>query len=405
MSTAAPTPPSTPPPAQPVSATHRPVSRSLVVLLAAATGLTVANTYYSQPLLDAIARDLNLGSGTAGLVVTLGQLGYVLGLILLVPLGDLLPRRRLVTTMLAVSVAALILVAAAPGFGVLGAAIVVVGLTSVVAQVLVPFAATVAAEHERGRVVGYVMTGLLLGTLLSRTTAGLVAEVTSWRGMYLLAAALITVLTVLLYRYLPDLPPTTDQHYARLLGSVWQLVRRERVLRRRALYGALSFVAFNALWTPLAFVLARPPYRFSEAAIGLFALIAVPLAFTAGPVGWLADRGLGRPGTAGSFGLILAGAGLAVIGGGQLWALALGAMLVTFGAQCVHLFNQSTIYRLDPDARSRITTAYMTSYFIGGVTGSALAAAAYAQLGWAAVAALVAATAVAGLLAWWRLPS
>lgn len=371
-----------------------------MLLLAVACALTVANIYYSQPLLDAIARELNVGVGTAGLAVTLGQLGYAAGLVLLVPLGDLLDRRRLVTVVLAISAAALVLVAAAPSFGLLGAAIVVVGLTSVVAQIFVPFAADLAAEHDRGRVVGYVMTGLVLGTLLSRTTAGLVAELAGWRAMYLVAAALAAGLAVLVNRVLPHHPPTTEAPYHRLLGSVWRLLAREPVLRLRALYGGLAFAALNVLWTPMAFLLARPPYRFGEAAIGAFALIVVPLAFTAGRVGRLADRGHGRLATGVYFALTLVGAGLAWLGTGQLWALAAGAVLVTFGTQSAHITNLGTIYRLDPAARSRITTAYMTLFFVGGVAGSALSAAAYAHYGWSGVCGLLAATALAGLVTW-----
>jgi predicted MFS family arabinose efflux permease len=382
-------------PRQPLS-----VRRPLVLLLAVACALTVANTYYAQPLLDAISRQLQVGAGTAGLAVTLGQLGYAAGLVLLVPLGDLLDRRRLVTVVLAVSAAALVLVAAAPSFGLLGAAIVVVGLTSVVAQIFVPFAADLAAEHDRGRVVGYVMTGLVLGTLLSRTTAGLVAELAGWRAMYLVAAVLTAGLALLVNRVLPHHPPTTDQPYHRLLGSVWQLLAREPVLRLRALYGGLAFAALNVLWTPMAFLLARPPYRFGEAAIGAFALITIPIAFTTGPVGRLADRGRGHRLTGVYFALTLAGAGLAWLGAGQLWALAAGAVLVTFGTQSAHITNQGTIYRLDAAARSRITTAYMTLFFAGGVAGSALAAAAYVHYGWLGVCGLLAATAMAGLVVW-----
>lgn len=382
------------------SATRLSVRRPLVALLAVACALTVANTYYAQPLLAAIARDLQVGSGTAALAVTGGQLGYAAGLVLLVPLGDLLDRRRLVAAVLAVAAGALVLVAVAPSFGLLGAAVVVVGLTSVVAQVLVPFAATLAADHDRGRVVGYVMTGLLLGTLLSRTTAGLVAEAFGWRAMYAVAAVLMAGLAVVLHRALPYHPPTTRERYHRLLASVWQLMAREPVLRLRSAYGALSFASLNALWTPMAFLLARPPYRFSEAMIGATALITVPLAFTTGTIGHLADRGLGRRLTGAYFALMLAAAGLAALGATQLWALAAAALVHSFGSQGVHITNQGAVYRLDPDARSRVTTAYMTSFFAGGVVGSASSAAAYERYGWAGVSAVLAVLALAGLAMW-----
>src|SRR5690606_28415616 len=232
---------------------HAPLSvpRPLVTLLALACGLAVANVYYAQPLLDAIARQLGIGSGTAGLIVTFSQLGYAAGLLLLVPLGDLLNRRRLVATMLFACAGALLLVAGAPSFALVGGAIAAVGFTSVVSQVLIPFAATLADDRDRGRVVGYVMTGLLLGTLLSRTAAGLVAQVAGWRAVYLGAAALTTGLALLLLRALPaGRPPAAGQRYLALLGSPWRLLAQEPVLRLRAAYGALSFGGLNVLWTP-----------------------------------------------------------------------------------------------------------------------------------------------------------
>lgn len=376
------------------------VRRPLVFMLALACGVTVANIYYAQPLLDAIARELEIGSGTAGLVVTLSQLGYAAGLILVVPLGDLLDRRRLVTGLLLASAGGLVLVAITPSFALLGGAIAMVGFTSVVAQVLIPFAATLAADRDRGRVVGYVMTGLLLGTLVSRTLAGLVAQVAGWRAMYLLAALLSAGLAVGLFRALPQMAAPATEPYRRLLGSVWVLLARQPVLRLRAAYGLLSFAGLNVLWTPIAFLLARPPYRFSEAAIGVFALISVPLAFTTGWVGKMADRGQQRWLTGASFAMMLVGAGVTLLGAWQLWALALGALLVTLGSQTAHITNQSEIYRLEPGARSRITTAYMTCFFAGGVAGSALAAGGYARFGWAGVAGLLAVIGAAGVLLW-----
>jgi predicted MFS family arabinose efflux permease len=376
------------------------IKRPLVLLLALACGLTVANTYYAQPLLHAIAGDLDVGEATAGLVVTLGQIGYALGLVLLVPLGDLLDRRRLVTAVLLIGTAALLVVAMAPSIVVLDAAIVVVGLTSVAAQVLVPFAATLAADHERGRIVGQVMTGLLLGTLLSRTVAGLIAQVAGWRAVFVVAAALSLGLTFLINRSLPHHPPTTDHRYHHLLLSVARLMAREPVLRLRSVYGALSFVAFNALWTPLAFVLAAPPYRYAQALIGAFALISVPSAFITGTVGRLADRGHGRALTGVYLALVLVGAGCAALGARHIVMLAIGALVITFGTQCIHITNQSEIYRLDPAARSRITTAYMATYFGGGIAGSALAVTMYAAHGWGGVCVVIGGVAVAGLLLW-----
>jgi predicted MFS family arabinose efflux permease len=376
------------------------VKRSLVLLLAIACGLSVANTYYVQPLLDAIARDLHAGHAAAGLLVTVSQLGYAAGLVLLVPLGDLADRRRLVTVALLVAALGLAAAAVAPGIGTLGLALAAVGVTSVVAQILIPFAATLAPDAQRGRIVGSVMTGLMVGSLLSRTLAGLVAQVAGWRAMFWLGAVAMLGLAALLWRRLPDLAPTVTLPYRDLLRSVGTLVAREPVLRRRSVYGALAFALMSVFWTTLAFVLSSGPYDFGEASIGLFSLIGIPAAFAAPYVGRFADRGQARVATGAYLGIIAAGLVLALAGAHHLLALAGAAILITGGAQALHVTNQSEIYALDASARSRITTAYMTSFFAGGTAGSALAAAAYAASGWTAVVALGGAFAAIGLGLW-----
>jgi predicted MFS family arabinose efflux permease len=376
------------------------VKRSLVLLLATACGLSVANTYYVQPLLDAIATDLHAGHAATGLLVTVGQLGYAAGLVLLVPLGDLVDRRRLVTGALLVAALGLAGAAVAPGLGALGLALAVVGITSVVAQILIPFAATLAPDAQRGRIIGSVMTGLMVGTLLSRTLAGLVAQVAGWRTMFWLGAVAILALAALLWRRLPHLAPTVSLPYRQLLRSVGTLVAREPVLRRRSVYGALAFALMSVFWTTLAFVLSDAPYRFSEAGIGLFSLIGIPAAFAAPYVGRFADRGRARQATGAYLVLIAIGLVVALAGTQHLVALAAAAVLITGGAQALHVTNQSEIYALDASARSRITTAYMTSFFAGGTAGSALAATAYAASGWTAVVALGAVFAAIGLALW-----
>ncbi|MQA86660.1 MAG: MFS transporter [Streptosporangiales bacterium] len=377
------------------------VSRGLLFLLALASGLTVANTYYAQPLLDSIARGLHAGTAETGLLVTLGQLGYAAGLLLLVPLADRLDRRRLVTLLMLSTVLALVGAAAGVNIGMLAVAITVVGVTSVVAQIFVPFAATLAPPGDRGRVVGAVMTGLMLGVLLARTLAGLVADAAGgWRSVFWLSAVLAVGLTILLHRKLPDRPSAARGSYASLLRSVGALMLREPVLQRRSAYGALSFGLVSVFWTPVAFLLARPPYGFGEAAIGLFGLVGVPAALLAPRAGRLADKGYSGTLTGAYFAVALAGLALALVGSDHLAALAGGAFLITFGAQAVHVTNQSEIYRLDAAAHNRITTGYMTAFFVGGMAGSASATALYATYGWPAVPVLGAAFAAAALLLW-----
>jgi predicted MFS family arabinose efflux permease len=391
--------------AHPIPATSHPaLSRRLVMVLAVACGLMVANLYYAQPLLDDIARAFGVGSGAAGLVVTLTQLGYAAGLLFLVPLGDRMDRRRLVFTILGGSVAALLMATVAPSVGALAAAGIVIGLTSVGAQVLVPFAATLAGDNERGRVVGQVMSGLLLGILLARVASGLLGQVVGWRAVYAIAAALMVVLGGVLWRELPRLPVAADAargSYGQLLRSVGTLIREEPILRRRMTYGALGFAAFSVLWTSLAFLLARPPYSYGQATIGAFGLLGAAGALCASFAGRLADRGLTRPATGGFLLAVLVAYGLLALGGnGQLVPLIAGVLLLDLGAHGVQVLNQSVIYRLRPEARSRITTAYMTTYFLGGALGSATAAAIFARGGWLGICLLGGGYIVVALVVW-----
>ena len=372
----------------------------LILLIAVACGTVVANLYYGQPLLDVIGSDLGVSPGTAGLVVTASQIGYAAGLLLLVPLGDLLERRTLISRMLLVTAAGLALTALAPGFAVLAAGIAVVGVSSVVAQILVPFASSLAADDERGRVVGRVMSGLLLGILLARTISGFLAELGSWRLVYALAAVAMVVLSGVLRRFLPTTEPPEALPYPTLLRSVGTLVREEPVLRRRMLYGALIFAGFSTLWTPLAFLLSADPYGYGEATIGLFGLAGLAGAGVASAAGRLADAGLGRVASGGFLTLILASWALLALGASHLIWLVVGIALIDLGIQGAHILNQSAIYTLRPEARSRLTTAYITSYFAGGAAGSAAAAFAWQHGGWSSVCWLGAALALLGVGVW-----
>ncbi len=379
------------------------LSRRLVLVFAFACGLVVANLYYAQPLLVEIAREFGVGSGTAGLLVTLTQLGYAAGLLLLVPLGDRLDRRRLTFTVLSGTIVALLAAMISPSFALLAVAGVVIGLTSVVAQVLVPFAATLAGDAERGRVVGQVMSGLLLGILLARVVAGVLGQLVGWRAVYGIAALLMVGLLGLLWRELPTVPVSPNaatDSYGQLLSSVGVLIREEPLLRRRMAYGALVFAAFSVLWTSLSFLLSRPPFGYGEALIGVFGLLGAAGALCASFAGRLADRGLTRPATGGFLLLMLVSFGLLALGEGQLIPLILGILLLDLGAQGVQVSNQSVIYRLRPEARSRLNTAYMTAYFAGGAIGSATSAIAFARGGWNTVCLIGAVYIGLALLLW-----
>ncbi len=376
------------------------LDRRLTLLLAVACGIAVANNYYAQPLLDAMATTFGVSQTAAGVVVTTGQVGYAIGLAAVVPLGDVLDRRRLVAGLAATCAVALAAAAAAPGLAWLAAALLIASLTSVLAQVLIPFAATLAGEADRGRVVGTVMTGLLFGILLARTVAGLIADLAGWRAVYAVACALLVILGLVLHRRLPALAPASRLPYPRLLASVFALVREEPRLRGRAAIGALTFAGFSAFWSTMAFLLSGPPYGYGEAVIGLFGLFGVAGALAARRAGRLHDRGHGS-GAVGA--LLVAGIGafgLIALGERSLAALIAGIVVMDLAVQGVQVLNQSTVYGLRADARSRLISAYMTSYFAGGALGSAAGIAAYDAGGWTASAGVGAVAFALGLALW-----
>lgn len=384
----------------PESIAGRGMRGGLILLFAVATGLAVGCNYLAQPLLDTLGQVFGVSEAVAGLIVTAAQIGYAAGLILLLPLGDLFERRALITTLAAITVAGLAAAAVAPSIGLFIAATAVIGLTSVMAQLLVPFAATLAPEAERGRVVGSVMSGLILGILLGRTVSGLVAEVAGWRTVYVVAAVLMLVMAVVLYVRLPRYHQSAGLTYPRLLASVLDLARGEPVLRRRALYGVFSFATFSILWTTLAFLLAGPEYGYGDGIIGLFGLVGAAGAITASVGGRFTDRGWVYWLTGGSCGLMLIGFVFLWLGRHSLAALLVGILLLDVGSQGVHISNQSEIYRLRPEARNRINAFYMTSCFVGAAAGSASAAFAYDRWGWLGTCVLGGLVSLAGVARW-----
>jgi predicted MFS family arabinose efflux permease len=357
------------------------MDRRLVAVMAASTGLAVANTYYAQPLLPSIAHAFGTSAGVAGLVVSVTQAGYALGLVAILPLGDLVERRRLVVALAALTGLLLFAVGSAPTMPWLLGAMALVGMTSVTAQVLVPFAASLAPGHERGRVVGMVMSGLLIGILLARTAAGWLAETGSWRVVYFVAGtAMVGVAAVLRWR-LPTWRERAGLSYSRLVASVAALLRDEPVLRLRSVFGLFSFATFSVLWTSLAFLLARH-YHYSPGVIGTFGLVGAAGAGAASLAGRLADSGWAWRNTGVASTLLVVSWAALWAGGRSIWLLVIGLLLFDLGAQALHITNQAEIYRLRPEARSRLTSAYMATFFIGGTLGSLLGAAAYGALGW-----------------------
>lgn len=374
--------------------------RWLVVLLAISCGLTVANLYYAQPLLPMVRDELGIGTVATGWLITVIQLGYAAGMVLLVPLGDRLERRRLVAVLLALATAALVVVGTAETYPVLLGAALLAGATCTVAQILVPFAADLSPDAVRGRVVGQVVSGLLAGVLLSRVVASAAAGLVGWRGVYLGSAVVMAALAVALRLALPARRPTTTLSYGRLLGSTVQLIGRHPVLRRRALYQATMFSAFSAFWTTVSYLLTSPPFSYSSTGVALFALVGAGGALIAPAAGRWADRGLARPLSAACFAAAALAFGLMGPGRHSILLLALGAVLLDMAVQANFILGQHAIYQLDATARSRLNSVYLATFFTGGAIGAQLGSVAYHLGGWSAVVVTGGALPLVALVDW-----
>ena len=357
----------------------------MIVLMAAACGLSAANLYYSQPLLADIAREFNSSIREIGFIPMFTQVGYALGMLLFVPLGDMVERRRLILFMLGAVACALSLTALALNLLWLIASSLLIGVTTIVPQLLVPFAAQMARPSERGRVVGSVMSGLLIGILLARTVSGFVGAQLGWRAMYWMAAALMILLTILLGSLLPRSEPTFKGSYKELMRSLVHLIRAQPVLREAAIIGSMLFAAFSAFWTTLVFLLEQPPFHYGSQAAGLFGLVGAAGALGASLAGQIVDRrspqrilGLAILITIGSFVIFW-------LFGQSLWGLIVGVVLMDLGVQGGHVSNQTRIYSLASDAHNRLNTVYMVTYFVGGAAGSSLGAWSWSVAGWTGV--------------------
>jgi predicted MFS family arabinose efflux permease len=379
------------------------LSPSLTFLLAGGTGLTVAALYYSQPTLGVLAGDLHASPRQIGWIPTLTQLGYALGLLLLAPLGDRFDRRNIILLKAAVLCAALLLTGFAPGLSTLLVASLLVGLFATVAQDIVPAAATLAPPERRGKAVGTVMTGLLMGILLSRVVSGFVAENFGWRSVFVAAAASIAVLAVVLARGLPRFAPTTPHPYPELLRSLAHLWAQYPKLRQAALAQGLLALGFSAFWSTLAVMLHEAPFHLGSAAAGAFGLagaagaLAAPfagrLSDSHGP-GWVTRIAAGV--TVVSFASMLLMPWLPVRG--QLALLALSTVGFDLGVQASLISHQTIVFGIAPEARSRLNAILMTSVFIGMAAGGLLGAQALAAWGWTGVVALATVAAAGALI-------
>ncbi len=383
------------------------LSRSLVFLLAIGAGLSVASLYYSQPMLGVLGVDIHANAETLGWIPTLTQLGYAFGILMLAPLGDRHDRKRIILIKAAVLSLALLAAAVAPSIGVLLAASFVVGVSATLAQDIVPAAAHLAPAEQRGKIVGTVMTGLLLGILLSRVVSGFVAEQLGWRAMFVAAAVTIVALGMALWRGLPRFAPTAQLSYAALLGSLATLWRQHPGLRRAATAQGLLSLGFSAFWSTLAVMLHGAPFHLGAGAAGAFGLAGAAGALAAPLAGRVADtRG---PKAVASLGAALTMVSFAAMiflpllsPHAALWLIAGSAIGFDLGIQTSLIAHQSIVYGIDPAARSRLNAILMTGVFIGMAAGGALGSLALAHWGWTGVT-VVAASAAAlalGLRVW-----
>ena len=362
------------------------MSRSLVILFAISCGLVVGNIYYAQPLLDTLAHVFQVSQTLSGLIITMTQIGYAIGLLFIVPLGDLLENRRLIILVLFGTVTSLLIAGAAPSISVFFIASLLIGTTSVVAQILIPFSAELSRPEERGQVVGQIVSGLLLGILFARAVSGFVAGLFGWRMVYFSSAIALLILIAVLVRSLPTRKPGFSGNYGQLLASLYHIFMAEPILRRRAAYQSAMFASFTGFWTTITFRLASPEYHFSEIQIGLFALAGAAGALIAPLAGRLGDRGHQRLATGVAFLVALAGYLITLVHG-QIRMLIAAAVLLDMAVQTTLVLGQQMIYTLKPEERSRLNTLYIATFFVGGAVGSAVASREYEHVGWEAVVA------------------
>jgi len=382
----------------------RPASLSgwITLIFALTCGLSVANIYYAQPLLDVMAADFGIEPASIGLVVTLTHVGYVAGLLLIVPAGDLFDRRKLIIFQILLSAVALTIVATAQHVIILFVGMISVGLLAVVVQVIVAFTATLAAPQQQGHAIGLVTGGVVIGILAARFVSGVLADFGGWRTVYMVSAILMLIMGLLLARILPGgTPPTvgTGSYWA-IVKSIPALFLREHILRERGILAFLIFTSFSTLWTAMVLPLSATPFSLSHTTIGLFGIAGLAGALAASGAGYLADRGHANRVT--GLSLLLLSLSWLLVGllPASLPLFVVGVVLLDFAIQAVHVTNQSVIFTARPDASSRLVGGYMVFYSTGSAVGAISSTTAYAQFGWTGVSMLGALFSLSALLFW-----
>ena len=376
------------------------LSNWLVFLMAFAIGVTIASNYYAQPLLHSITHDLNIAVEHAGSIIMAAQFSYAVGLLFITPLGDKFERKHLIIILMVLSTCGLIVSALSKNLWMLIVGTSMTGLFSTVAQVLIPFAATLAKPEQRGKIVGTLMSGMLLGILLGRAFAGAISTIADWHYVYWIATGIMVIVTLLLWSSLPTYRNTININYFQLLWSISSLYKQEPILRIRSLLAVISFALFSLLWTPLAFLLSNDPYHYSDFIIGLFGIAGAAGALGSPIVGKLSDKGKGWLAT--TIGLCLLLLSWLPLSFAQcsIIALILGVVILDFSVQVTHVSNMSAIYQIRPEARSRMNTGYMVCYFIGGMLGSVGSTYLFSHYGWIAIVVTGTILGLMGIICW-----
>ena len=376
------------------------LSSWLVFLMAFAIGVTIASNYYAQPLLHSITHDLNIAVEHAGSIIMAAQFSYAVGLLFITPLGDKFERKHLIIILMVLSTCGLIVSALSKNLWMLIIGTSMTGLFSTVAQVLIPFAATLSKPEHRGKIVGTLMSGMLLGILLGRTFAGAISTIADWHYVYWIATSIMGIVTLLLWISLPTYRNTININYFQLLWSIGSLYKQEPILRIRSLLAVISFALFSLLWTPLAFLLSNDPYHYSDFIIGLFGIAGAAGALGSPIVGKLSDKGKGWLATTIGLGLLLLSWLPLSLAQYSIIALILGVVILDFSVQVTHVSNMSAIYQIRPEARSRMNTGYMVCYFIGGMLGSVGSTYLFSHYGWIAIVVSGTILGLIGIICW-----
>jgi predicted MFS family arabinose efflux permease len=362
------------------------LSKKNVLFMAAATGLIVANLYYCQPLIILIANEFKIPHADAGTITYLTQAGYAIGLFLMVPLGDKLERKSQILYTTFASVIALIVAATAQSFFILEIASLLIGITSIVPQLILPLAASLSAPQERGKVVGTIMSGLLVGILLSRTLSGFIGDILGWRAMFWIASGLCLTLFFIIKKQFPINKPVFTGSYKQLIGSLFILIKEQPLLREATLINIFSFAQFGAFWTTMVLLLSAEPFNFNSTTIGLFGIVGASGALAAPLVGKLGDKGNSR--IAVGYGCLLIALSFAIFyfSGTSIIGIIFGIIFIDIGLQGVHISNQTRVYSILPEARNRMNTVFMSFSFLGTAAGSAFGLFLWRLGGWHAVA-------------------